>query len=31
MVTVNFGREKFDKSVTVTMPARAEVEKLRIV
>ena len=31
MVTVNFGREKFDKSVTVTVPARAEVEKLRIV
>jgi tRNA U34 2-thiouridine synthase MnmA/TrmU len=29
-VTVNFGRESLDKSIIVSIPARAEVEKLRI-
>ena len=29
-VTVNYGREKLDKSVTVTVPSRAEVDNLRI-
>ena len=29
-VTVNFGREKFDKAVTVAVPSRADVESLRI-
>ena len=29
-VTVNFGRESLNKSVTVSVPARAEVESLRI-
>jgi tRNA-specific 2-thiouridylase len=29
-VTVNFGRESLSKSVTVSVPAQAEVEKLRI-
>jgi tRNA-specific 2-thiouridylase len=30
IVTVNFGRERLDKSVTVTVPSRAEMERLRI-
>ena len=30
-VTVNFGRDNLDKSVTVSVPSRAEVESLRIV
>ena len=29
-VTVNFGRESLDKSITVLLPTRAEVESLRI-
>jgi tRNA-specific 2-thiouridylase len=29
-VTVNFGRERIDKSIIVSAPTRAEVEKLRI-
>ena len=29
-VTVNFGRERLDKSVTVSVPNRAEVESYRI-
>jgi tRNA-specific 2-thiouridylase len=29
-VTVNFGRESLSKSITVSVPAQAEVEKLRI-
>ena len=29
-VTVNFGREKLDQSLTVTVPSRAEVDSLRI-
>jgi tRNA-specific 2-thiouridylase len=29
-VTVNFGREKLDKSTTVKVPSRAEVESMRI-
>jgi tRNA-specific 2-thiouridylase len=29
-VTVNFGRERLDKSIIVLVPTRAEVEKLRI-
>jgi tRNA-specific 2-thiouridylase len=30
MVTVNFGKEELDKSVTVHVPSRAEVESMRI-
>lgn len=29
-VTVKFGRERLDKSITVKVPARAEVERLRV-
>ena len=29
-VTVNFGRESLSKSITVSVPAQAEVESLRI-
>jgi predicted ribosome quality control (RQC) complex YloA/Tae2 family protein len=29
-VTVNFGRDRLDKSITVPVPSRAEVESLRI-
>jgi tRNA-specific 2-thiouridylase len=31
IVVVNFGRERLDKSVTVSVPSRAEVESLRII
>jgi hypothetical protein len=30
IVAVNFGRERLDKSVTVSVPSRAEVESLRV-
>ena len=30
VVTVNFGREKLDKSMTVHVPSRAEVESMRV-
>jgi tRNA-specific 2-thiouridylase len=30
VVTVNFGRERLDKAVTVPVPSRAEVESYRI-
>jgi tRNA-specific 2-thiouridylase len=31
VVAVNFGRERLDKSVTVSVPSRAEVESLRVI